>query len=143
MARGEFDTVIDIASHTQALSMERKNHQDLLNLLAGLTPLFQQLYEGQAPNIAEITRRMLERGYDEQMIDEILPMLQQQKNAPLTLTQPGGAPDAGGLGGPQNAGAEALQAGRGVGNNIAPAKPDMFNEEAPSTGRMQGRTQTP
>lgn len=145
-AKGEFNFILDISSHTTAVAMERKNLLDLLNLFAGLTPVFQQVYNGQSPDLAQLGKRLLERGYDEQVPEEILPMLNQQQAPPQPemAGMPGEEPTNGqALAGPVEGGAaEALTQGRAVGNNIAPALPDMYNEEMPSVGRQMGRNQT-
>lgn len=73
-ARGEYDFKIDIGSQSGILALERKQWSDLLNLFAGLSGLFQQLYQ-KSPNIAALAERLLRRGFNEQSPEEILPML--------------------------------------------------------------------
>lgn len=140
MAKGEYLFTMDITSHAVALSIERSQAMDLLNLFAGLTPLFMQTFGG-PPNIPELARRVLVRGFDEQMVEEILPMLQKAKE---------GLDQAGAQFGPdgqpltedplaQDPGAEAaVAAGRTVDRGINAALPDSFNRDAPNEGRQQG-----
>jgi hypothetical protein len=142
IVKGEYLFTIDVSSHATAVSIERSQGMDLLNLFAGLTPLFQQTFGG-PPNIPELARRLLVRGFDEQMVEQILPMLQQ-------LAEQGGAQTPGQLfdqtGAPlqpdavvQDPGAQAaVRAGRTIDRGIGPAQPDAFNRNLPNPGRQEG-----
>lgn len=76
-AEGMYHFRIDIGSQASSIALERKQWSDLLNLFAGMTGLFQQLYQV-PPNIAKLAERLLKRGYNEQRPEEILPMLTQE-----------------------------------------------------------------
>ena len=144
IARGEYLFTMDITSHTTAVSVERSQWMDLLNLFAGLTPVFMQAF-GAPPNLPELARRLLVRGFNEQMIEQILPMLQQAAGGGA-----GGGTGPGALFGPdgqplqeppavQDPGAAAaVAAGREGDRGIGPAQPDNFNRDLPNPGRQAG-----
>jgi hypothetical protein len=71
-ARGEYRFSMDVASQANAIALERKNWMDLLNLFAGLTGLWQQVYQ-QPPNLAALAGKLLTRGYNIQNPEEIIP----------------------------------------------------------------------
>jgi hypothetical protein len=163
MARGEFGFTMDITSHATAISVERSQWMDLLNLFAGLTPVMIQTF-GMPPNLPELARRLLVRGFNDRMAEEILPMLQNasQKMQDAGAPGPAGAegaqqqgaqpgPDMAALAGimgqgsgtefanPEAQGAqEAVKNGRMGDRNIGPLNRDTFNRAAPSEGRLEG-----
>jgi len=147
MAKGEYLFTIDITSHVAALSLERSQWMDLLNLFAGLTPVMMQT-GGAPPNLQEIARRLLVRGFNEREVESIFPPAQPQAPAPEGMPgMPGMPPEAGVEG--QGSGTEfadpAAQAaqegvkdGRMVDKNIGPLQRDSFNRDNPEQGRLEG-----
>ena len=104
MARGEYLFSMDVTSHSTSLAVERSQWMDLLNLFAGLTPVMIQAF-GMPPNLPELARRLLVRGFNEHVVEELLPMLE-QASAQL---------QAGGALSPRNAQGEQIAAdGRGT-----------------------------
>lgn len=150
MAKGEYLTTMDVTSHSTSLSVERSQWMDLLNLFAGLTPVMMETF-GMPPNLPEIARRMLVRGFNEHVVEEILPMLEQasaQMQQGGVVNPAGGAPPgsngnvvpgAGEFTDPAAAAAQvAVQGGRSQGANINPLDPEAFNRDAPNEGRLEG-----
>jgi hypothetical protein len=116
---------------------------DLLNLFAGLTPLLTQTY-GVPPNIPELARRLLVRGFNEKDVEDILPMLEKQAQtmqAQAATTQGEGGtsqfanPEAQAL-------QEALQNGRTANAGVGPLDADSFNRDLPSEGQQAGEAVT-
>jgi hypothetical protein len=140
-AKGEYHFRIDIGSQANAIALERKQWADLLNLFAGMTGLFQQLY-GTPPNIAKLGERLLKRGYNEQFPEDILPMLGQEGGPqPQALPDqaaanqmlqgtPGQAPTEG----PSVTGPPAEVESE---NRVGPALPRQFMQPAPSEALTQ------
>jgi len=147
IAKGEYRFQIDISSQAQAIALERKQWNDLLNLMSGLSGLFQQLYGPEAiPNLQKIARELLVRGYNVQNPEELLPGLLQQEQAQDLQTQaaiqqmlqgtPGQAPSEGpALTGPPRETESQERTG--------PALPRQFREPAPNGAGIQGNSQTP
>tara|TARA_Y100001973_G_C5207628_1_gene342788 strand:- start:5162 stop:7384 length:2223 start_codon:yes stop_codon:yes gene_type:complete len=79
MARGEYWTTMDVTSHAAAINVERKQLMDLLNLFSGMTPLLVESF-GLPANIPELARRVLVRGFSEETVEELLPMLEYSSN---------------------------------------------------------------
>ena len=148
MAEGEYLFSMDITSHSTALSVERSQWMDLLNLFAGLTPIMMQTF-GLPPNLPEVARRLLVRGFEEKVVEEILPMLDQA----ASQMQAGGAVGPG----PQNPGGvppveegasptaaqgaqEAKLNGQSVGRGVGPLQPDSFNRDIPNDGKQPGNS---
>jgi len=71
-ARGEYRFTMDVASQANAVSLERKNWLDLLNLFSGLTGLWKEEY-GAAPNLPAIAAKLLSRGYNIQNPEDLIP----------------------------------------------------------------------
>ena len=153
-AKGEYMFRIDITSHANALALERKQYADLLNLAAGLTPLFKQEY-GQGPNLPVLFERLLVRGYNDHSPEEILPMLKQIQSGEMAPPEDvlGGVNPTNGNGQQLNeegmplpaieGAQQAVEEGRNNGQGVAgPIRPDMFKEEAPSPARIQGDAET-
>lgn len=145
VAKGEYRFTMDLTSHSTALAVERSQWMDLLNLFAGLTPILQQT-TGMAPNLAELARRLLVRGFNEKLVDTILPMLspqaQAQAQAQAQQAQPQPAEGQGTTEGIENPEAqvldEAIRGGQKVGSGVGPLLRDSFNNEIPSEGHQQG-----
>ena len=136
MARGEYLFSMDITSHSTALAVERSQGMDLLNLFAGLTPVFVQFW-GMPPNLPELARRLLVRGFDERTVEEILPMLQAASQA----LQGQGAIQLGPDGLPvaqDPAAAAAVEQGRTADRGIGALAPEQFNRDVPNEGRQAG-----
>jgi len=158
ISMGEYNFNIDISSQAQAQALERKQWADVLNLMAGLAPVFQQLYGPQSvPNLQAVARRLLVRGYNEQNPEEILPGLAQQADQETLdpamqgminqLTAgaggeggPGGGGPAGGNGEPA---AQAAFRQTEGGQATGAAMPRQFREPAPNAARIAGAAQTP
>ena len=143
-AKGEYQFKIDVASHGQAIALERKQHLDQLNLFAGLAGLFQQLY-GQPPNLAALAERLLTRGFGDFNPEEILPMLEKQESLPVDqqadiLQKLQGGPSQPPTQGPNVAGPPREQE---PGQSAGPAQPSKFNEPAPSAARTEANGRTP
>jgi len=154
MAKGEYMTTMDVTSHATAVTVERKQFMDLLNLMSGLTPLLVQTF-GLPPNIPELARRVLVRGFGEQTVEELLPMLDyasqmlrnqageraaqmEQQAAALSgiNTEQGRAPE---FANPEAAAAqEAIVAGQNQGTGIGPINPQNFNRNVPNEGAQAG-----
>ena len=145
LARGEYNFTMDVTSHSTALAVERSQWMDLLNLFAGLTPVMIETF-GMPPNLPELARRLLVRGFNEKVVEEILPMLDQAAKAMQQGGAPQGAPSI--MEG-QGSGAEfmdpgaqaaqmAVRDGRMVDRGIGPLQRDSFNRETPDEGRQQG-----
>lgn len=146
MAKGEYRFRMDIRSHAQAVALERKQWQDLLNLAAGLAGQFTEIYQ-QPPNLAKLFERVLRRGYEETSPEEILPMLvNMQDQRPASPAQMGQTaqmlqptpmrPKTGGpslMGPPTEVESE---------NATGPALPRQFNKPAPNNNNIMGTGQT-
>ena len=161
MSMGEYMTTMDVTSHTNALSIERSQYADLLNLFAGLTPIFIENF-GLPPNLPELARRLLVKGWNEATVDEILPMLssasEMLKQKAVQMGQAGGqagTPIVGADGVQTQPGAQAnfateegqaandaVIAGQGVGVGINALDPGSFNRDAPNEGRQSGNAET-
>ena len=145
IVKGEYRFRINVTSQATAKALERKQWSDLLNLFAGLTGVFQQLY-GQPPNLARLAERLLVHGYDDGAPEEILPMIaamndesalgieEQAAIAAMMAGTPAQAPDEG----------PALdRAPRETepGNRVGAAMPRMFREGAPSEANAAAAAQ--
>jgi len=157
MAEGEYMTTMDVTSHSTAITVERKQFMDLLNLMSGLTPLLVQTF-GLPPNIPELARRVLVRGFGEQTVEELLPMLdyasqmlQNQAGERAAQMEQQAAAQAGQAGiqteqgrapefqDPQAAAAqEAIVQGQNQGTGIGPISPQNFNRNVPNEGAQAG-----
>jgi hypothetical protein len=156
MATGEYLLSMEISSQVSNIATERSQWLDLLNLLAGLTPLFMQIYK-MPPNLAEVARRLLVRGFRELDIESILPMLKSSRQSVEQLDGVGGGAGLVGADGQPIARdelapsaisdpiAQALQAGVGAGRTgngtPGPLDPERFNRDVPSDGRLAGAAQ--
>jgi len=145
IARGEYLFTMDVSSHSTAVSVERSQWMDLLNLFAGLTPVMIQSF-GMPPNLPEIARRLLVRGFSERVVEEILPMLEQAAN---TMQQGGGAPGQNGQVDeqgnpipPEDAAQGAVVEGRQVGQGIGPLDRDSFQNATVNEGKQTGNAVT-
>ena len=143
LVEGEYLFTMDVSSQSTALAVERSQWMDLLNLFAGLTPLLTQTY-GVPPNIPELARRLLVRGFNEKDVEDILPMLEKQAQtmqAQEATTQGEGGtsqfanPEAQAL-------QEALQNGRTANAGVGPLDADSFNRDLPSEGQQAGEAVT-
>ena len=143
LVEGEYLFTMDVSSQSTALAVERSQWMDLLNLFAGLTPLLTQTY-GVPPNIPELARRLLVRGFNEKDVEDILPMLEKQAQtmqAQAATTQGEGGtsqfanPEAQAL-------QEALQNGRTANAGVGPLDADSFNRNLPSEGQQAGEAVT-
>ena len=156
MARGEYWTTMDVTSHASAINVERKQLMDLLNLFSGMTPLLVESF-GLPPNIPELARRVLVRGFSEETVEELLPMLEyssqmlrdqsiqkaaemQQPQQQQPQTQQGTAPQ---FNNPEAAAAQdAVTAGQNADTGIGPLNPQAFAEGvAPSEGGQAGEAE--
>ena len=142
MAKGEYNFTMDVTSHATALAVERSQWMDLLNLFAGLTPVMMQTF-GMPPNLPELARRLLVRGFSEKVVEEILPMLEtaatQMQAGPLGVEGQGSGTE---FADPAAQGAqEAVREGRGVDAGIGPLQRDSFSRSnAPSEGGQAGES---
>jgi hypothetical protein len=134
IALGEYDFTIDISSKANAKATQRSLDMDLLNLLAGLAPLMQEIYQ-QPPNIAALAARVL-KGSEIHNVDEILPMLKKANEAGQIGPQAPGSPEEQ-VANVVNA-QGAVEQGQGVGNGIGPINPDTFNRNLPNEARQEG-----
>jgi hypothetical protein len=147
MALGEYQFTMDVTSHSTQLAVERSQWMDLLNLFAGLTPVMIETF-GFPPNLPELARRLLVRGFSEKVVEEILPVLQQAATAqaqrtPLPPEEIGQGP---GLqpGTEEGEGAaQAVNDGRLIDRGVGPLQPETFNrDQSPSEGRTVGSAET-
>jgi hypothetical protein len=90
IAKGEYRFKIDISTSAQSQAVEFDRYQKALNLAAGITPLFLQLY-GAAPNIMKMFEDLLTRGLDIRDIESYLPISSDNADTALqqTMMQPG------------------------------------------------------
>lgn len=139
MAKGEYLFTMDITSQSTALAVERSQWMDLLNLFAGLTPVMIQTF-GMPPNLPELARRLLVRGFNERVVEEILPMLETaaQKMAAAPLFGPDGQPLAPQAQVQEPASQAAVQQGRATGREVGALAPEQFNRDVPNEGRQAG-----
>ncbi len=136
MARGDYLFSMDVTSHSTALSVERSQWMDLLNLFAGLTPMMVELY-GLPPNLPELARRLLVRGFDDRVVEDVLPML---NKASQQMQEQGAMGPEGGM--PAEGVEAAMQEGRHADRGIGPLDPDSFNRDIPVQGRLEGASET-
>jgi len=145
LAEGEYLFTMDVSSQSTALAVERSQWMDLLNLFAGLTPLLTQTY-GIPPNIPELARRLLVRGFNEKDVEEILPMLEKQTQEMQAQAQAAATQGEGGTSEFANPEAQALQQalqdGRAANAGVGPLDADSFNRDMPSEGQQAGETVT-
>lgn len=162
MALGKYLVTMEVTSHANALAVERSQWMDLLNLFAGLTPVMLETF-GFPPNLPEIARRLLVRGFSEKVVDEIIPIMDQAAQAqnaaggggPPVVGPPGaGPPEAGPLG-PEANGAsrrglnfsnpqaqaadDGVVKGRNFRRGIGPVDRQAFSGGAPDAGKRSGR----
>ena len=147
LVKGEYLFTMDVSSQSTALAVERSQYMDLLNLFAGLTPILTQTY-GIPPNLPELARRLLVKGFNEKDVEDILPMLEKQMKESQAQMQAQAAAEQG-QGGtsefsdPQaQALQEAVLAGRSGNAGIGPLNADSFNRNMPSEGQQAGETVT-
>ena len=133
MAIGEYQFVMDVTSNSTAVTIERSQWMDLLNLFAGLTPVMIENFQ-LPPNLPELARRLLVRGFNEHVVEEILPMLD---SAAAKLQNAQANPEANGQFNPEAA-AEAVVEGREAGRGENALLPDSFNRDTPNPGRQEG-----
>jgi hypothetical protein len=138
MAKGEYRFRMDVRSHAQAVALERKQWSDLLNLAAGLSGQFMEIYK-QPPNLAKLFERVLRRGYEETAPEEILPMLEDQpqgaQEQALVDEALQGTPLQPPTGGPSLEGPPSEAQTQ---NAAGPALPRMFNKPAPTNDKIVG-----
>lgn len=146
MARGEYQFTMDITSHVEATSVERSQGMDLLNLFAGLTPVLSQTF-GVPPNLPELARRLLSRGFGEKNPEIIMPS--KPPGGPEGTPEGVGPEGIMGQGSgtefanPEAQGAqEAVKNGRMVDRNIGPLDRDTYNRAQPSRGRLEGQQES-
>ena len=150
MAKGHYRFTLDVTSQSSALAVERSQWMDLLNLFAGLTPLMIETY-GFPPNLPEIARRLLVRGFDEKAVEELLPILNQaaqkygempvapQAQEPMIGEGEGGSPE---FSSPEaQAASESVESGRTAKRGIGPAFPSSFQRGVPAAGQQMGNAQ--
>lgn len=145
LAEGEYNFKIDIGSQSNNQALERKQWGDLLNLFGGLAGQFQQLYN-QPPNLAQVAKEMLKRGYGIQNPDELLPMLGQPGgDTPQPLEQQAqtqqqlqGTPTQPPAEGPMMGGPPVEMTSD---DRQGAALPRQFREPAPNNGAIQGSAQ--
>lgn len=142
IAAGQFGFEIEITSEANARSVERKQGMDLLNLVAGLAPLFQQKY-GDIPNIAVILERLLRKGFDEHDIDTIMPFLKAAKDQTANgeITPDIAAQMAGQA--PARADVQATQQAVNQGAAAGPVQQQAFNANAARASNIQGAGNSP
>ena len=75
MSSGEYAFEIDVSSASTALAVERKQHLDLISLMQNLNQLLMQQNNGVGPNIGELVKDLLIRGYRIPDPERILPFL--------------------------------------------------------------------
>jgi len=136
MAKGEYLMTMDITSHATSLAVERSQWMDLLKLFSGMTPMFVEIW-GLPPNLPELARRLLVRGFDEQLVEEILPMIK----AATAMLEEKRLLEFDEQGNPivrdprlQELVQESRTTGRGEGG----IKPDSMNRDVPNEGRQSG-----
>ena len=145
--KGEYLFTMDVSSQSTALAVERSQYMDLLNLFAGLTPLLTETY-GIPPNLPELARRLLVKGFNEKDVEDILPMLEKQmtdSQAQMQAQPPVGQGEGGTseFSDPQaQALQEAVLAGRSANAGVGPLNADSFNRNMPSEGQQAGETVT-
>ena len=150
LARGEYLFTVDISSKAVDQGMERSQWLDLLNLFSGLTPLMIQAFGG-PPNLPELARRLLARGFGDKNAEDILPMLRQQPEPEAEEAAPTEAPSeaSGGIlpgagngttyENPEARSAQnAVMAGRTQGKAVGPLDRALFNRNIPNPGRKAG-----
>lgn len=147
MAKGEYLMSLDVTSSSTSVAVERSQWMDLLNLFAGLTPVMIQNF-GMPPNLPELAKRLLVRGFNDRAVEEILPMLDQASKQLQggEMPLPGmGGPNGQAFGGmnsqegltPEAAAAmEAVVAGRNAGDGVGPLKPEAFQRGVRSEGQQ-------
>lgn len=133
-AQGEYLFRIDVSSHQENKVSERRQGMDLLNLVAGLVPLIQEIH-GQPPNIGVILERIMRRGFEWDDVQAVLPFLGQE-SAPVS---PDLAAQLTGQTGESNPLQEAVNAGAQQG----PLQPGAFNAPLPSPANQQAAAQRP
>tara|TARA_R110000824_G_scaffold69833_2_gene179747 strand:+ start:4644 stop:6773 length:2130 start_codon:yes stop_codon:yes gene_type:complete len=146
MAKGEYFFRIDMSSHQDNKVLERRQGLDLLNLVSGLVPLFQEIY-GQPPNIAAILERVMRRGFDWEDVQEVLPFIGQEAKQPepppnpadALMAQLGQAPPEGQAppGAPVSPEAEILNQAVAAGKQQGPMQGGAFNAAPPSVSNQQ------
>lgn len=137
IAAGQYLFEIEVTSEASARSTERKQGMDLLNLIAGLAPLFQQKY-GDIPNIALLLERLLRRGFDIHNVEAFIPFLSQasdqSEQPPITpdvaqqmAGQAEARPDVG-----------AIQQANNLGAQSGPVQQQAFNANATRESNAAG-----
>jgi hypothetical protein len=86
IAKGEYRFRIDVTSRAVAKSVEQKAMLDLFNLLVGVTPTFVSLGY-QPPNLPEVLKMVLERGFELEDVERFLPGMQSSA-AEQTMNDP-------------------------------------------------------
>ena len=136
MAKGEYSFEIDITSGARAVALERKQYLDLINLMGGLSDKLQQIY-GEPPNLGELVKLLLVRGYEIHDPERILPFLNKPAGEVINPGAPEGMPKQapGGMG-------QAPGGQRGGARTPASAvNPSMLRQPAQTPSRILGDAQ--
>jgi len=80
MSQGEYSFEIDVSSAATALAVERKQHMDLISLMQNLNATLREQNNGVGPNIGELVKDLLIRGYRIPDPERILPFLNMDEN---------------------------------------------------------------
>jgi len=116
VAKGAYRFAIDVSSQASTEALERKQWQDVLNLMAGLVEVSPQM----PPNLPKIAEQMLIRGFGIQNPAELWPAIGAGEQAVQGVHPAGGAP----------------------GGGAGPINPQQFSEPAPSEAAQNGAAQT-
>ena len=136
MAKGEYDFEIDITSGARAVALERKQYLDLINLMGGISDKLQQIY-GQPPNLGELIRLLLVRGYEIHDPERILPFLDKPMQEAINPQGPEGQPPR-----PQGGPGQAPGGQRGGARTPAKAiNPSMLRQPAQTQSNILGNAQ--
>ena len=130
--RGEYRFRIDVSSRAVAKSVERNDLLNIFNLLTGVTPTFISLGQ-EPPNLVEVLRLVLERGYD---IDDVEKYLPGQQNTMVrdAMQTPEGQ---------QNllANLTALRGGGSMGAGPGPVDPQLMASSPETSARQASEAQ--
>lgn len=127
IAKGEYRFRVDISSRAVAQSVELDRWMRMLNLAVGIAPTLMQL-GFQPPNLMEIFKRLLQRGFGLQDVEAILPGMEPDPLLVQSLQDPA----------QRQLIIEALSKFRGGGNMVTGGGPGPAN---PQEFAAQGQTE--
>ena len=139
MSSGEYGFEIDVSSAATALAVERKQAMDLIQLMQNMNETLKAQNNGIGPNIGELVKDLLVRGYRIPDPERILPFLNMEGNMEQQLQgviNPTAGPGDGGVS-PQDLISQMMGQAQGQGQP-RPQGRNIMNQPVPTPSAIQG-----